>query len=104
MVVDNFVKDDVMGAEIYDPRTDTWSAAHATVASTRVTSRSSPQRAANVIGNRQQFAVGVDDGGVLYVIGGRDGLKTVNHVNAFDPRTGQWTVQNGLGTQRHGLG
>jgi len=90
-----------MNVEIYDPRTDKWSSV--VVTSSRVTSWP-PTHPAATVGSRQQYGVVVDDRSVLYIVGGRDGLKTLNTVNAFDLRTGRWTVEQGLATPRHGLG
>jgi Kelch motif len=101
------LKGEAMNVEIYDPRTDTWSPAAATMTSSRASSWLPPQHASSApasVGSRQQFAIAVDDNGILFVVGGRDGLKTINAVSAFDPRTARWTAEQGLGTQRHGLG
>jgi len=54
-------------------------------------------------GRRLQFGIAVIDDG-LYVVGGRDGLKTLNTVECFDPRKKQWTLMTPMGTHRHGLG
>jgi len=54
-------------------------------------------------GRRLQFGIGVIDG-LLFVVGGRDGLKTLNTVECFDARKKQWTVMPPMGTHRHGLG
>ena len=54
-------------------------------------------------GRRLQFGIGVIDG-LLYVVGGRDGLKTLNTVECFDPQKKQWKMMNAMATHRHGLG
>jgi len=54
-------------------------------------------------GRRLQFGIGVIDG-LLFVVGGRDGLKTLNTVECFDPKKKQWTMMTSMGTHRHGLG
>jgi len=54
-------------------------------------------------GRRLQFGIGVIDG-LLFVVGGRDGLKTLNTVECFDPKKKQWTTMASMGTHRHGLG
>uniref|UniRef100_A0A8C8YQQ9 Kelch like family member 1 n=1 Tax=Prolemur simus TaxID=1328070 RepID=A0A8C8YQQ9_PROSS len=40
----------------------------------------------------------------LFVIGGRDGLKTLNTVECYNPKTKTWTVLPPMSTHRHGLG
>uniref|UniRef100_A0A8D2NRX0 Kelch repeat protein n=1 Tax=Zosterops lateralis melanops TaxID=1220523 RepID=A0A8D2NRX0_ZOSLA len=42
-------------------------------------------------GRRLQFGVAVIDD-KLFVIGGRDGLKTLNTVECYNPKTKAWTV------------
>jgi len=54
-------------------------------------------------GRRLQFGISVIDG-LLFVVGGRDGLKTLNTVECFDPKKKQWTMMTSMGTHRHGLG
>jgi hypothetical protein len=54
-------------------------------------------------GRRLQFGIAVIDG-CLFVVGGRDGLKTMNTVECFDPKKKQWTSMTPMGTHRHGLG
>ena len=54
-------------------------------------------------GRRLQFGIAVLDGN-LYVVGGRDGLKTLNTVECFDPRKKVWTLMTPMSTHRHGLG
>lgn len=71
--------------EHYDPRKNQWS-----VVSPMVT-------------RRLQFDVAVV-GGNLYVVGGRDGLKTLNTVECYNPRTKQWSPVPSMSTHRHGLG
>ena len=58
---------------------------------------------ANMNGRRLQFGIGVIDG-LLFVVGGRDGLKTLNTVECFDPKKKHWTMMTPMGTHRHGLG
>jgi len=71
--------------EKYDLRKDSWS------------------QIANMNGRRLQFGIGVVDG-LLFVVGGRDGLKTLNTVECFDAKKKQWTMMTSMGTHRHGLG
>ena len=71
--------------EQYDPRKNQWS-----VVSPMVT-------------RRLQFDVAVLSGS-LYVVGGRDGLKTLNTVECYNPRTRQWSPVPSMSTHRHGLG
>lgn len=71
--------------EKYELRKDSWS------------------QVANMNGRRLQFGIGVIDG-LLFVVGGRDGLKTLNTVECFDPKKKQWTMMTSMGTHRHGLG
>ncbi|KAJ1115309.1 hypothetical protein NDU88_003534 [Pleurodeles waltl] len=54
-------------------------------------------------GRRLQFGVAVIDD-KLYVIGGRDGLKTLNTVESYNPKSRIWTVLPPMSTHRHGLG
>jgi len=58
---------------------------------------------ANMNGRRLQFGVAVLDD-KLYVVGGRDGLKTLNTVECYNPRTKTWSVKPPMSTHRHGLG
>ncbi len=39
-----------------------------------------------------------------YVVGGRDGLKTLNTVECYDPKKKTWTLMPPMATHRHGLG
>lgn len=52
---------------------------------------------------RLQFGVAVMDD-KLIIVGGRDGLKTLNTVESLDLNTLAWTPLNPMGTHRHGLG
>lgn len=54
-------------------------------------------------GRRLQFGVAVLDG-KLHVVGGRDGFKTLNTVECYDPTTNVWTQLPPMSTHRHGLG
>lgn len=54
-------------------------------------------------GRRLQFGVAVIDN-KLYVVGGRDGLKTSNMVECYDPLTKVWSTMPPMSTHRHGLG
>uniref|UniRef100_A0A1B6E9X1 Kelch-like protein diablo n=1 Tax=Clastoptera arizonana TaxID=38151 RepID=A0A1B6E9X1_9HEMI len=58
---------------------------------------------ANMSGRRLQFGVAVVEG-KLYVVGGRDGLKTLNTVECFDLKTKTWSNLPPMSTHRHGLG
>lgn len=58
---------------------------------------------ANMSGRRLQFGVAVVEG-KLYVVGGRDGLKTLNSVECFDLKTKTWSNLPPMSTHRHGLG
>lgn len=40
----------------------------------------------------------------LLVVGGRDGLKTLNTMECLDLETGNWTQLTTMNTHRHGLG
>ncbi len=71
--------------ERYDLRTNTWT------------------QVANMNGRRLQFGVAVIDD-KLYVVGGRDGLKTLNTVECYDPKKKLWTLMPPMATHRHGLG
>ena len=57
----------------------------------------------NMNGRRLQFGVAVI-GYLLYLVGGRDGLKTVDTVECYDPRKKTWAQIPSMGTPRHGLG
>lgn len=71
--------------EKYDLRTNTWT------------------QAGVMNGRRLQFGVAVIDD-KLYVVGGRDGLKTLNTVECYNPKTKTWNVLPSMSTHRHGLG
>lgn len=56
------------------------------------------------IGNKRlQFGVAVLDD-KLFIVGGRDGLKTLNTVDCFDPKTKEKTAVTPMNIHRHGLG
>lgn len=57
----------------------------------------------SMTGRRLQFGVAVLDN-KLYVVGGRDGLKTLNLVECYDTKTKLWTLMPPMSTHRHGLG
>uniref|UniRef100_H2YHH8 BTB domain-containing protein n=1 Tax=Ciona savignyi TaxID=51511 RepID=H2YHH8_CIOSA len=71
--------------EQYDARTNQWC------------------HVANMTGRRLQFGVAVLDN-KLFVVGGRDGLKTLNSVECFNSKTKSWSVMPPVATHRHGLG
>nr|XP_039252170.1 kelch-like protein 5 isoform X1 [Styela clava] len=71
--------------ECFDPRRNTWAVF------------------ASMTGRRLQFGVAVLDE-KLYLVGGRDGLKTLNSVECFNPRTKTWNALPPVATHRHGLG
>lgn len=73
------------GIEKYDLRTNSWTSI------------------GTMTGRRLQFGVAVLDR-KLHVVGGRDGLKTLNTVEAYDPATNTWTQLPPMSTHRHGLG
>lgn len=78
----------ILGAtsiEKYDLRTNTWT------------------QVANMSGRRLQFGVAVLEDR-LYVVGGRDGLKTLNTVECYDLKKKVWTLMPPMSTHRHGLG
>ena len=54
-------------------------------------------------GRRLQFGL-AELHGKLYIVGGRDGLKTLNTVESYDPLTDTWTSLPPMSTHRHGLG
>lgn len=54
-------------------------------------------------GHRLQFGVAVI-GNKLYIVGGRDGLKTLNTVDCFNPVDKIWMVMPPMSMHRHGLG
>jgi len=58
---------------------------------------------ANLSGHRLQFGVALLDGKIV-VVGGRDGLKTMNIVESFDFNTKSWNSLPSMTTPRHGLG
>lgn len=58
---------------------------------------------ASTTSRRLQFGVAVVDGR-LYVVGGRDGLKTLNTVECYDIKSKSWTTLPPMSTHRHGLG
>lgn len=71
--------------EKYDLRTNTW------------------VQAGVMNGRRLQFGVAVIDN-KLYVVGGRDGLKTSNMVECYNPINKAWSTMPPMSTHRHGLG
>lgn len=71
--------------EKYDLRTNTWT------------------QVANMNGRRLQFGVAVLDN-KLFIVGGREGLKTLNTVECYDLRKKTWTLMPPMSTHRHGLG
>lgn len=71
--------------EKYDLRTNSW------------------EQIGTMNGRRLQFGVAVIDN-KLYIVGGRDGLKTSNTVECFNPITKVWTIMPPMSTHRHGLG
>lgn len=71
--------------EMYDPRSNTWSPF------LRMGTR------------RLQFGVAVMQN-KLIIVGGREGLKTLNSVECFDMTTLNWTTLASMNTHRHGLG
>ena len=54
-------------------------------------------------GRRLQFGVAVVESR-LFVVGGRDGLKTLNTVECYDPIHRVWSPVPSMSTHRHGLG
>ena len=60
-------------------------------------------KVANMTSRRLQFGVAVIDS-KLFVVGGRDGLKTLNSVECFNTRTMLWSSMPPVATHRHGLG
>lgn len=58
---------------------------------------------ATMTGRRLQFGVAVLDS-KLFIVGGRDGLKTLNSVECFNNKTNSWTSLPPVATHRHGLG
>jgi len=71
--------------EQYCPRSDRW-----------MDVASLPKR-------RLQFAVAVV-GQRVYVVGGRDGLRTLDVVQVFDVGNHSWSTIAAMNTHRHGLG
>lgn len=71
--------------EKYDLRTNSWT------------------QAGMMNGRRLQFGVAVIEEN-LYVIGGRDGLKTLNTVECYNLKSKNWTIVSPMSTHRHGLG
>jgi kelch-like protein 1/4/5 len=52
---------------------------------------------------RLQFGLAVLNGH-LFIVGGRDGLKTLNTVECYNPITAQCSPVTSMNTHRHGLG
>ena len=52
---------------------------------------------------RLQFGVAVLED-KLFVVGGRDGLNSLNTVECYDPKRKTWTLMHPMATHRHGLG
>ncbi|XP_018327900.1 kelch-like protein 5 [Agrilus planipennis] len=72
--------------EIYDPKSDSWSAGY------------------HMSGRRLQFGISLMGDTKLLVVGGRDGLKTLNTMECLDLETSTWTQLSPMNTHRHGLG
>uniref|UniRef100_A0A671MZ71 Kelch-like protein 5 n=1 Tax=Sinocyclocheilus anshuiensis TaxID=1608454 RepID=A0A671MZ71_9TELE len=68
-----------------------------------VVSKSFELMVAVMSGRRLQFGVAVLDDR-LYVVGGRDGLKTLNTVECYNPRTRQWSFVASMATPRSTVG
>jgi len=71
--------------EQYCPRSDSW------------------RDVASLPRRRLQFAVAVV-GQCVYVVGGRDGLRTLDVVQVFDVSSRSWSSISAMNTHRHGLG
>ena len=80
-----FVLEGAISIEKYDMRIDRWSVV------------------ASMNNRRLQFGVVVLDK-IIYVVGGRDGLKTLNTVESFNPVSKKWGTAPSMFTPRHGLG
>lgn len=52
---------------------------------------------------RLQFGVAILNSQFLYIVGGRDGLKTLNTVDCFDILKETWSSSTPMITHRHGL-
>lgn len=57
----------------------------------------------NMTSRKLQFGSAVIDN-KLYVVGGRDGLKTLNVVECYDFKSKTWSGLPCMSTHRHGLG
>ena len=71
--------------ESYDLRSDRW------------------QQCGFMTSRRLQFGVAIIEDR-LYVVGGREGLKTLNTVECYDPASRCWSCQPPMNNHRHGLG
>jgi N-acetylneuraminic acid mutarotase len=54
------------------------------------------------VGRQQASAVGLN--GLLYVIGGSDGVTPLTTTEVYDPATNQWRTRTGMPTARWSLG
>lgn len=52
---------------------------------------------------RLQFGVAILNSRI-YVVGGRDGLRTLNSVDSYDPATNSWDCVTPMCSYRHGVG
>lgn len=58
---------------------------------------------ANMSGRRLQFGAAIIDT-ILYIVGGRDDLRTLSTADCIDLKTMSWSCMPSLCTSRHGLG
>lgn len=58
---------------------------------------------ANMSGRRLQFGAAIIDT-KLYIVGGRDDLRTLNTADYIDLKTMLWSCMSSMSTSRHGLG
>ena len=74
-----------MKLEQYDPRKNQWAPV------------------APMASRRLQFGV-ANLSGDLFIVGGRDGLRTLNTVESYIQKTNRWIPMPTMSTHRHGLG
>ena len=83
--------------EKYDPRTDAWQQVSLNVSG--ILSQIPTLQVASMNVRRLQFGVAVVEG-KLFVVGGRDGLKTLDTVESYDPVSRMWSAASPMITHR----
>jgi hypothetical protein len=102
--------------EKYDSRLDKWTSMSTSInnmfsslnsssssLSSSMNSNSGSNMPSHNLIKRVQFGVALLNSDFLYIVGGRDGLKTLNNVDRFDIKKESWSPISLMLTHRHGL-